>query len=73
MQDELTAKITRDIPGADVDVQLDGNRAMIIVTSDAFVGMSRVKQQQTVYASIDAYISDGRLHAVTIKAQIPNG
>ena len=73
MQDELIAKIAQDIPGAEVDVQLEGNRALITVTSDTFVGMSRVKQQQTVYAAIDAYIADGRLHAVTIKAQTPNG
>lgn len=72
MQDELIAKIAQDIPGAEVDVQLDGNRALITVTSDAFVGMSRVEQQQVVYAAIDAYIADGRLHAVTIKAHTPN-
>jgi acid stress-induced BolA-like protein IbaG/YrbA len=33
--------------------------------------MSRVKKQQAVYACIQEYIADGRLHAVTIKAETP--
>lgn len=72
MEDEISAKIREVMTDAVVVVQLDGNRALIEVVSRHFDGLSRVKQQQAVYSCIDEYISDGRLHAVTIKASIPN-
>jgi acid stress-induced BolA-like protein IbaG/YrbA len=43
------------------------------VVSAVFVGKSRVQQQQAVYGCIDTFISDGRLHAVTIRALTPDG
>ena len=51
---------------------LEGNRALISVVSPAFEGLSRVQQQQKVYACIDAFIKDGSLHAVTIRASTPD-
>lgn len=71
MQDEIIEKIREEITGAVVAVEIDGNRALIEVVSEYFDGMSRVKKQQAVYACIQEYIADGRLHAVTIKAEIP--
>jgi acid stress-induced BolA-like protein IbaG/YrbA len=79
MNEEIAASIrqhfSRDYPmenaEPEVDVVLDGNRASITVVSDAFAGMSRVQKQQAVYACIDAFIKDGRLHAVTIRALTP--
>ena len=73
MQQELTDLVQGAFPGASVQVLVDGNRAEISVVSDVFADMSRVKKQQAVYACIDEYISDGRLHAVSIKAQAPEG
>ena len=55
----------------EVEVTLDGNRASITVISDVFQGMNRVQKQQAVYACIDSFIADGRLHAVTIRALTP--
>lgn len=55
-----------------MDVVLEGNRASITVVSDVFLGMSRVQKQQAVYACIDSFIADGRLHAVTIRALVPD-
>jgi acid stress-induced BolA-like protein IbaG/YrbA len=54
-----------------VAVEVDGNRAVIAVTSNYFDGMSRVKKQQAVYACIEDLIASGALHAVTIKADTP--
>ena len=73
MQDEITEKIHAAIPGAEVAVSVDGDRALIEVVSDHFAGMNRVQKQQAVYACIQNYIADGRLHAVTIKADVPAG
>ena len=72
MNEEIVAAIQAQMPDARVDVQLDGDRALITVVSAAFAGRSRVQQQQAVYRCIDAFITDGRLHAVTIRAQTPD-
>lgn len=70
--DEAIAKAIRArLEDAEVSVALDGNRALITVTSTAFQGLSRVRKQQAVYACIDEFISDGRLHAVSIRALTP--
>ncbi len=68
MQAELVERLSSRFSDAQVDVQVDGNRASITVLSSEFDGLSRVKKQQAVYACIEDYIADGRLHAVTIKA-----
>lgn len=68
MQDTIVARVTEAFPGASVTVELDGNRALIEVISEQFIGMTRVKKQQSVYACISDLIADGSLHAVTIKA-----
>lgn len=72
MNKEIVAAIQAQMPDARVDVQVDGDRALITVVSAAFAGRSRVQQQQAVYRCIDAFITDGRLHAVTIRAQTPD-
>ncbi len=76
MQEEIAASIKRGLSGDDdalrVDVVVDGNRAMITVVSSVFEGMTRVRKQQAVYGCIDAFIQDGRLHAVSIRALTPD-
>ena len=67
----MSAKIRDVLDAQSVNVSLDGNRALIEVTSSQFEGMNRVQKQQAVYACIEDYIADGRLHAVTIKAEVP--
>lgn len=71
MKDQLAAAVRDGIPGASVEAEVDGNRALITVVSETFAGMSRVRKQQAVYACIQAYIADGSLHAVTIRALTP--
>jgi acid stress-induced BolA-like protein IbaG/YrbA len=72
MNDAIAQAIQSGIESARVDVVVEGNRALITVVSPAFEGLSRVQKQQKVYACIDAFISDGRLHAVTIRALTPD-
>ena len=73
MEEEISARIAERIDTASVNVTVDGNRALIEVVSPVFADMSRVQKQQAVYACIEDYIADGRLHAVTIKAEAPQG
>lgn len=71
MKEQIIQRLIDAIPGATVNVEIDGNRALIEVVSSHFEPMNRVARQQTVYGCIDEFISDGRLHAVTIRAQTP--
>ena len=71
MQEEIRVQLAAAFNDAQIDLNLDGNRALIEIVSTHFDGMSRVQRQQAVYAVIADYIADGRLHAVTIKAQSP--
>jgi acid stress-induced BolA-like protein IbaG/YrbA len=72
MNEEITAAIQAQMPDARVEAQVDGNHAVITVISEAFAGKTRVQQQQAVYACIDEFIKDGRLHAVSIRALTPD-
>ncbi|UFH69113.1 BolA family iron metabolism protein IbaG [Morganella morganii] len=49
----------------------DGSHFQVIAVGDLFDGMSRVKQQQAVYAPLMEYIADNRIHALSIKAYTP--
>lgn len=71
MEQDIVERIRARMPDAEVDVTVEGNRALITVVSEAFASLSRVARQQAVYACIDELIADGRLHAVTIRAQPP--
>ncbi|AKJ43263.1 BolA family iron metabolism protein IbaG [Pragia fontium] len=55
----------------DVLVTGDGSHFQVIAIGEMFAGMSRVKQQQAVYAPLMEYISDNRIHALSIKAYTP--
>lgn len=55
----------------EVHVSGDGSHFQVIVVGTLFNGMSRVKQQQTVYAPLMEYIADNRIHALSIKAYTP--
>ncbi len=72
MNDAISQAVSEGIEDAEVDVVLDGNRALITVVSPAFEGLTRVQKQQKVYACIDGFIRDGSLHAVTIRAETPD-
>ena len=68
LQAEIVTGIRAAFPGSEVEVVLEGNRALIRVTSDSFENLSRVRRHQAVYACIQGLIADGTLHAVSINA-----
>jgi len=71
MNQEITEAILSQMPAAQVEVVLDGNRALITVVSEEFSDLNRLQRHQKIYGCIDDFISDGRLHAVTIRAVTP--
>ncbi|MEQ8857340.1 MAG: BolA/IbaG family iron-sulfur metabolism protein [Pseudomonadales bacterium] len=72
MNERIAEAILARLPDAEVAAVVDGNRAEITVISREFVGMSRVRKQQAVYACINDLIADGTLHAVSIRALTPD-
>ena len=69
MNTEITARIQQALPGSQVEVHIEGNRALIQVVSSAFEGMTRVQRHQAVYGCIEKFITSGTLHAVTIRTE----
>ncbi|MDR0218377.1 MAG: BolA family iron metabolism protein IbaG [Enterobacteriaceae bacterium] len=55
----------------EVIVSGDGSHFQVIAIGEIFAELSRVKQQQTVYAPLMEYIADNRIHALSIKTYTP--
>lgn len=68
MQEQITELLLAEFAGADIQLALDGNRALIEISHEKFADLSRVARQQAVYACINDLIASGELHAVTIRA-----
>ncbi len=53
------------------DLAGDGDHYAARVTTAAFVGMSRIKQHQAVYAALGGRMG-GELHALQLTTAVPN-
>lgn len=60
-----------EIELSEVHVKSEGTHFTIMAIGECFDGLSRVKQQQKVYAPLKPMIEDGSMHAVSIKAYTP--
>lgn len=72
--DEIEAMIKAAFPDAEVeitDLAGDGDHYAARVVSAAFVGMSRVKQHQAVYAALGGRMG-GVLHALQLTTATPD-
>lgn len=63
--------LTEQLDLTEVIVKSDGSHFHITAVGSCFDGLSRVKQQQLVYKPLLANISDGSMHAVSIKTYTP--
>lgn len=64
----IQALIEAGIPDSTVIVNGEGCSASVVVVSDAFDGLSLLKQQKMVYATLGDNITNGTIHALTIKS-----
>jgi len=64
----IKALIEKGLPGAQVTVNGDGCSASVIVVSDEFEGKSMLQQQKMVYATLGDNITNGTIHALSIKS-----
>jgi len=69
--EEVKKLIEAGLSGCDVTVKGDGSHFDAIVIGEVFAGLSPVKQQQLVYATVNEYITSGKLHALSIKTYTP--
>ena len=69
--DDVKKRIVADMPECEVTVTGDGSHFEAIVVGEVFAGLTPVKKQQLVYASVNDLITSGELHALTIKAYTP--
>lgn len=69
---EVKALIQPHIQDAEILLEGEGCNFSIVVISDQFEGLSLVKKQQKVLATLSDKIATGELHAITVKAYTPN-
>ena len=72
---DIEALIVAALPDAVVeirDLRGDGDHYAARVISDAFVGMSRVRQHQLVYKALGGRMG-GELHALQLETSVPSG
>ena len=67
MEDTIVDRIMSAYPDASVKVALSGRNAELKISSVTLSAFSRVQQQKKIYACIDDLISEGVIHAVSIK------
>lgn len=68
---EIKMLIEAGLPGSEAIVTGDGSHFEAIVVSNAFEGLSMVKEQQLVYGTLGDRITSGAVHALSIKAYTP--
>ncbi|MDH5258864.1 MAG: BolA/IbaG family iron-sulfur metabolism protein [Gammaproteobacteria bacterium] len=69
---DIKSLIEQGISGAQVILDGDGCNASVIVISDAFDGKSMLNQQKMVYATLGDLITNGTIHALSIKSYTPS-
>ena len=72
---EIEELIRSAIPDAEVEIRDlagDGDHYAAKVVSQAFAGMSRVRQHQLVYRALGGRMG-GELHALQLETAVPNG
>jgi acid stress-induced BolA-like protein IbaG/YrbA len=68
--EEVKQKIEQGIAGAKVEMMGDGCNCSTIVTSEKFKGLSLLKAQRMVLATVNEQIKSGELHALSIKTRV---
>lgn len=65
--EDVQKMIQAGLPDCEVKVEGDGSHFEAVVIGEIFDGMSMVKKQQAVYATLGDKITSGEVHALTIK------
>lgn len=68
---EIEVRLKDAIDLTEVYVTGENSNYQVIAVGEVFADLSRVKQQQLIYAPLQDKIADGSIHALTIKAYTP--
>ena len=63
--------IAAGLPCAHLAVDGDGQHFQAVIVSAEFEGLSRVKRQQRVYATLRSRLDSGELHALSMQTLTP--
>ena len=72
--DAVEAAIQRAIPDAKVtveDLTGGGDHLQVSVVSEAFKGLSRIRQHQLVYGALQQELASEAIHALALSTAIP--
>ena len=62
----IEALLRDKIRGCELELVAEGNKLRLELVSDEFLGLSRVKRQQKIYALLEDRIKSGEVHAVSM-------
>lgn len=65
---DIKSLIEQGIPGAKVILNGEGCNFNAIIISDEFEGKNLLQQQKMVYATVSDLITNGTIHALSIKS-----
>lgn len=69
--ENVKSLIESGIPDAQVKVTGDGSKFEAVIISEAFEGLSPVKEHQLVFATVSEHIASGAIHALSLKTYTP--
>ena len=69
---EVQELLIAGLDDCEVRVSGDGSHFDLLIVGEIFEGLRPVKQQQLVYAVLNPYIADGRIHAVNMRLFTPS-
>lgn len=65
--EQIKSLLESHFSGSQVVVEGDGYHYQVMVVSDTFEGLTKVKRNQEVYKILNEHIKSGALHALSIK------
>ena len=68
---EIETVLREALSLTEVYVTVEGTHFQIVAVGDCFDGMSKIKQQQAIYAPLMDRITSGEMHALSIKTFTP--
>jgi len=68
--EQIQTLIEAGLPGARVEVRGDGHHFEAVVSSEAFLGKSRIQQHQLVYGTLGDRMRE-QIHALSLRTSSP--
>lgn len=73
LAEQIESLVTQGVgEGSAVNVQVDGNKALVVVVSEVFTGKRRVAREQLLNGLLADLIASGELHAVSYQLKTPD-